>query len=127
MRCRACGSTDIEDEGVSNPAAPEVTEPYTPSYRELRERDKRTDWQFFRARMDDVDVEMEGASSRKRKEAKRVIYELWRDFHDEKYGKGGRKCFAGSFADCQMQAQDPVNYPWDRDMVVEQWWEANKP
>jgi len=125
MKCRACGSEDIE--GVSNPAIPEDSHKEGKTYRAARNDDDVADWRWFRSQMNAVDDIFMDDSISTRKGYKREIYELWRDFHDEKFGPGGRKCFAGSYADCVVASYDPENYPWRREMLPEQWWEANKP
>ncbi len=120
IRCRVCGSNDVEDDGpIANPEIPEDPEwkKFGRKYKDMREDAKNFDREFIYDKSMDYED----------KEVRLKARKLWYKFHDLKYGKGGRKCPASAFIDCVMFAYDPENYPWDRPLLVEDWWEANKP
>jgi len=121
MKCRACGSTDIEDTGITNPDPDWMDEPEWKKegreYKDAREDAKNYDRKYIYAKS------MDYADKQVRLKARK----LWYVFHDAKYGPGGRKCPASAYIECVMAAYDPENYPWDKTMFVEEWWEANKP
>jgi len=129
MKCVCPNCNAVVDAEPINPDPEWMNDPHAEgkAYRAARNDDDVADWKFFRGKMDDVDDLFPEASVSKRKGYKREIYDLWQDFHDEKYGPGGRKCFAGSYADCVVASYDPENYPWRREMIPDQWWIANKP
>jgi len=139
--CRRCGSEDIEEGGpITNPEIPEDS-PFVAegkAYRSARNHDDIADWRYFRSRMDEVDTLFPNATVKERKDKKLAIYhDCWLDaptpsnplggFHFQKYGLGGRKCDKSEYPDCKMLGYDPANYPWRREIVADQWWQANKP
>lgn len=121
MKCRACGSCDIEDEGVTNVDPEWMNEPEWKTegkkYKDAREDAKNYDREYI----------YEKSMSYGDKQERWKVRMMWPVFHDLKYGPGGRKCFAGDYADCVMQSYDPANYPWRKEYVVEYWWEVNEP
>lgn len=127
MKCIVCGTVqpafDIgfdEDEEQQQPEPEYRGTTAQPTYRTRLHSRMSRDWQFFRDRMDEA----------KTVEQKREIREMWTTFKQEKYSirhGQGVKCPPLSYADCQLWAYDPKNYPWDRRIIVFFWWELNKP
>ena len=101
MICRVCGSYNVE--GTDNYDPNVDKPPYEKPESVLRQEARMDDWWFFRGKM----------SKAKNIETKRLIYDWWDEFRELKYGPDRG-------LDCNL----PVPTKWDKDLLVEDWWEA---
>ena len=106
MRCNSCGSHDVVKEASDEKEYPEQDKEwpvYVKPESVLRQEARMDDWWFFRAKM----------TKAANVETKKLIYSWWDEFRDEKYG-----------IDRGLDCNKPIPTKWDKELLVEDWWET---
>ena len=102
MICKVCGSYNV-DEGTDNYDPNVDKPPYEKPEAVLRQEARMDDWWFFRTKM----------TQAKNVATKRLIYSWWDEFAELKYGPDRG-------LDCSL----PAPTKWDKELLVEDWWET---